>query len=441
MAFPPGWRNPKLPKHSGTQDPNEHYARFKSLIILYTQDDRIMCKIFPTTLVKVSQEWYRSLPFESIDSFEVLKIAFVARFIRAVKARRISTDLKFLKQRPTEPLRDYLNRFQLLALQVKDLNVEVAINALALNTTCKEVKSKLIRKPPRKFEELMAIGQSHVRLDDNTRPLDYEEYEADKAGKSSATKTDKAKSTSTPKETVRHREEASTPYMHRMIDERERQSDRRVEVRYSSRVNTSHKHVDKDKKIADPKAARQTHDKKWCKYHNRAGLDTSECNGVKAEMNKIIERGATPRPNRGDTRARDRSPRMNEPKRLRVQCEIQVIRTGLPLQASVQCSKRQSEPGEALALQPAWRHVHSEALLVPLIVGDFKVHRILVDTGSSVSLLTWKAFSAMKIHPDNLRSGTFPLVGLADFEVPVMGMITLPCTFTDEVITETVDVD
>ncbi|WCJ37686.1 hypothetical protein M5689_018798 [Euphorbia peplus] len=47
----------------------------------------------------------------------------------------------------------------------------------------------------------------------------------------------------------------------------------------------------------------------------------------------------------------------------------------------------------------------------------------------------------MKIHPDNLHSGNFPLVGLADIEVPVMGMITLPCTFTDGVITETIDVD
>ncbi|WCJ39833.1 hypothetical protein M5689_020789 [Euphorbia peplus] len=142
-----------------------------------------MCKIFPTTLVDVSQEWYRSLPPESIDSFEVLKTTFVVQFIGAVKARRISTDLTYLKKRSTKSLRDYLNCFQLLASQVKDLNVEVAINALALSTTCKEVKSKLMQKPPRKFEELIAIGQSHVRLDNSTRPPDYEESEADKAGK------------------------------------------------------------------------------------------------------------------------------------------------------------------------------------------------------------------------------------------------------------------
>ncbi|WCJ37687.1 hypothetical protein M5689_018799 [Euphorbia peplus] len=166
-----------------------------------------------------------------------------------------------------------------------------------------------MRKPPRKFEELMAIGQSHVRLDDSTRPPDYEESEADKAGKTIATKTDKAKSTNTPKETVvgRHREEAPTPYKHQMIDDRETKSDRRAGVHYSSCVNTPREHSDKDKKPADPKATRPAHEAKWCKYHNRAWHDTSECNAVKAEINKIIERGAAPRPNRGDTRARDGS--------------------------------------------------------------------------------------------------------------------------------------
>ncbi|WCJ44273.1 Transposon Tf2-6 polyprotein [Euphorbia peplus] len=47
----------------------------------------------------------------------------------------------------------------------------------------------------------------------------------------------------------------------------------------------------------------------------------------------------------------------------------------------------------------------------------------------------------MKIPLEGLRLGTFPLVGLADIEVPVMGMISLPCTFTDRNQAETVEAD
>ncbi|WCJ18761.1 hypothetical protein M5689_001086 [Euphorbia peplus] len=83
-----------------------------SLTNLCTQDDRVMCKLFTTTLTEVSQEWYLSLPADLVDSFEQLKTTFVARFIGAVKARHINTDRTFLKQHPTEPIRDYLNCFQ-----------------------------------------------------------------------------------------------------------------------------------------------------------------------------------------------------------------------------------------------------------------------------------------------------------------------------------------
>ncbi|WCJ39835.1 hypothetical protein M5689_020790 [Euphorbia peplus] len=159
-------------------------------------------------------------------------------------------------------------------------------------------------------------------------------------------------------------------------------------------------------------------------------------------MNKIIEQGAVPRQTRGDNRAREASPQRNDPKRLRVQGEIQVIRTGVPLHPTSHSSKRiKSHPSEALALQPARKPAHFEALLIALTVADFKVHRILVDTRSSVKLLTWKAFSAMKIHSSNLKPGNFPLVGLADIEVPVTGHITLTCTFTDGTITRTEDAD
>ncbi|WCJ23895.1 hypothetical protein M5689_005895 [Euphorbia peplus] len=76
-----------------------------------------------------------------------------------------------------------------MASQVKDLNLEVAINAVSISTTSENIKLKLMRKQPQTFEELMAIAHSHVRLDDIHRATNYEESEIDKTGKTTQRKT------------------------------------------------------------------------------------------------------------------------------------------------------------------------------------------------------------------------------------------------------------
>ena len=52
----------------------------------------------------------------------------------------------------------------------------------------------------------------------------------------------------------------------------------------------------------------------------------------------------------------------------------------------------------------AWRlhHLHDDALVVSLQIGDYNMHQVLVDNGSSVDILYYPAFQQMRIDRERL---------------------------------------
>lgn len=115
-----------------------------------------MCKVFPTTFSGVALEWYRGLKPDSISSFEQLSEVFLTRFSLAVKSKSISTDLIDVRQMKGESLRSYLDRFYRAATAIGNLNMEVAVDALARGTRFEPLKNELYICSPKTFVELMA---------------------------------------------------------------------------------------------------------------------------------------------------------------------------------------------------------------------------------------------------------------------------------------------
>ena len=56
-------------------------------------------------------------------------------------------------------------------------------------------------------------------------------------------------------------------------------------------------------------------------------------------------------------------------------------------------------------------HLHDDALIVSLRVGDYNMHRVLVDNGSSVDILYYPAFQQMRIDREQLVPINAPFVG------------------------------
>jgi hypothetical protein len=64
--------------------------------------------------------------------------------------------------------------------------------------------------------------------------------------------------------------------------------------------------------------------------------------------------------------------------------------------------------------------------VVTLAIANHKIHRILVDTGSSTDILYKSAFELTRIDQDKMTPARCPMVGFTSESVLLIGSIKLP---------------
>ena len=76
-------------------------------------------------------------------------------------------------------------------------------------------------------------------------------------------------------------------------------------------------------------------------------------------------------------------------------------------------------------------HPHNDALVVSVRVGNYNMHRVLVDNGSLADILYYPAFQQMGIDRARLIPTNAPLVGFGGIRVFPLGAVTLSMTVGD----------
>ena len=76
-------------------------------------------------------------------------------------------------------------------------------------------------------------------------------------------------------------------------------------------------------------------------------------------------------------------------------------------------------------------HLHDDALVVSIRVGDYNTYQVLVDNRSSAGILYYLAFQQMRIDRERLVPTNAPLVGFGGTKVYPLGAVTLPVTIGD----------
>ena len=76
-------------------------------------------------------------------------------------------------------------------------------------------------------------------------------------------------------------------------------------------------------------------------------------------------------------------------------------------------------------------HSHDDALVLSLQIGDYNMHWVLVNNGSSADILYYLAFQQMRIDRGRLIPINAPLVGFGGTKVFPLGAITLFMTAGD----------
>ncbi|CAL2258764.1 unnamed protein product [Prunus armeniaca] len=96
----------------GDSDPKSHLKHFKSVMILHKADDALMCKVFAMTLRGAAQDWFHTLPSESISSFKELAYVFTKEYTYYRTIKKNPDHLFNQRKKPDESIRDYIKRFK-----------------------------------------------------------------------------------------------------------------------------------------------------------------------------------------------------------------------------------------------------------------------------------------------------------------------------------------
>ena len=82
----------------------------------------------------------------------------------------------------------------------------------------------------------------------------------------------------------------------------------------------------------------------------------------------------------------------------------------------------------------------NDLVVIPVVTAGRRVHRVLVDQGSSADVMFWSTFNKLQLSPDQLRSYTGCLFDFVGDQVEVRGHIKLRTTFTKGTTSRTANI-
>ena len=174
---------------------------------------------------------------------------------------------------------------------------------------------------------------------------------------------------------------------------------------------------------------------KYCHFHRDHGHDTADCYDLKQQIEALLREGQLQKfvsKGRTDTNLWKQAPRWENDHSRPPIGDIRMIVGGTTTTGSSKKACRttlgwRESPIIGFSEEDARRlhHPHDDALIVSIRVGDYNVHRMLVDNGSSADILYYPAFQQMGIDRTRLIPTNAPLVGFGGTRVLPLGAITL----------------
>ena len=131
--LPSKFKMPALDSYDRTRDPFDHIATFKTTMHLQGVLDKIMCKVFPTTLKGPTRVWFNKLPPNTLTSFQELSKSSVSIFVGGQRLKRSSTSLLNIEQGENEILSTFISHFNKEALLVDKILLATFYNGVSLD--------------------------------------------------------------------------------------------------------------------------------------------------------------------------------------------------------------------------------------------------------------------------------------------------------------------
>ncbi|XP_075659840.1 uncharacterized protein LOC142629682 [Castanea sativa] len=372
--LPRRFSQPIFTMYNGRTDPVEHVSHFNQKMAIYSNNEALMCRVFPSSLGPVAMRWFDALAEGSLKSFEELTRAFGARFITCSRIPKPLDALLSMSMREGETLKTYSDRYWEMYNEIDGDVENVAVRTFKVGLPMEHgLRKSLTMKAAVDMRQLMD------RIDKYKR-----------------------------------------------VEEDQMQSKGKMKV-YPER---------KDLRGGGDKG-HTTEDCRTLRDHLNQLVKTGKINhllakpdGKGGQQGTRKYRGHAPQPSLGIINVILAQPRgeFGKPSR------VMTVRKGFGsevMEESNQIVKRMrfsatpalgfSDEDKKGTYQP-----HDDALVVTVRIGGYDVRRVLVDDESGVELMYPDLFNGLKLREEDLEKYDSPLVGFDGKQVIPRGMIKLP---------------
>ena len=109
--LPRRFHQPTFPMYNGRTDPVEHVSQFKQKMAVHSQDEALLCRVFPSSLGLMPMRWFDGLRTNSISSFKKLTQSFCSRFITCSRVPQPLDSLLSMTMKEGESVKSYAERY------------------------------------------------------------------------------------------------------------------------------------------------------------------------------------------------------------------------------------------------------------------------------------------------------------------------------------------
>ncbi|XP_068312493.1 uncharacterized protein [Pyrus communis] len=158
---------PHFTSFKGDEDPKRHLKHYRSTMVLYRNNDTLICKIFATTLQGELQDWFYTLPPLFIRSFDELFLVFTKEYSTYCSIKKKSDHLFNVKKDPKESLRDYVKRFKPKKVKIVGYDDSIASATSQKGFPAKyPLFGELIMKEDLTLANCFALAEKHALWDE-----------------------------------------------------------------------------------------------------------------------------------------------------------------------------------------------------------------------------------------------------------------------------------
>nr|XP_023903176.1 uncharacterized protein LOC112015050 [Quercus suber] len=154
--LPHHFTQPTFTIYNGRTDLVEHMSHFNQRMTIYSRNEALMCKVFPSSLKPVAMRWFDGLEKDSIRSYEELTRAFGAKFVKCNIVPKPLDSLLSMAIRERKTLKTYFDRywetFNEIDGDFEDLAIRTFKVGLPMNHN---LRKSLTMKPTQSMHQLM----------------------------------------------------------------------------------------------------------------------------------------------------------------------------------------------------------------------------------------------------------------------------------------------